>query len=64
MALPTIQPFWMKTFKTPIELSHRRLERQAELQSHWNKSQKFFADGEIHARKSNCWTSELSTKRR
>ena len=64
MALPTMRPQWVKTFKTPVELSKQSIDKQEYYRLRCNKHNTFFRTNELTASKENTWTSKHSLKRR
>ena len=65
MALPTLQPFWMKNYKNTAEaLMVKRNQDQSDFRNKWDKNSQFFKKSEVEAAQQTGWTSEQSFQRR
>ncbi|XP_065055118.1 trichoplein keratin filament-binding protein-like [Rhopilema esculentum] len=64
MALPTLQPFWMKNYKNTTEaLMVKRNQDQSEFREKWDKNSQFFKKSEVETAKQTGWTSNQSFQR-
>jgi len=63
MALPTMRPHWVKTFKTPAELSKINVERRDYNLEKNKANNRFFVNNEVTANKAKAWTSQTSLKK-
>ena len=65
MALPTLQPFWMKNYKNTAEaLMVKRNQNQSDFRNKWDKNSQFFKQSEVEVAQQTGWTSEQSYQRR
>ena len=65
MALPTLQPFWMKNYKNTTEaLMVKRNQNQSEFREKWDKNSQFFKKSEVETAKQTGWASNQSFQRR
>ncbi|XP_048582747.1 trichoplein keratin filament-binding protein [Nematostella vectensis] len=59
MALPTLQPYWMKNYKSRSEgLMVRRNQNEADRRQAWDGNAKYFHRNEIEATKQRAWGSD------
>lgn len=65
MALPTLQPFWVKNFKSTSEaMMVKRNQDQADFRDKWNKNSQYFHRSQVETAKQKGWTSDESYHRR
>eukprot|EP00794_Sanderia_malayensis_P013779 gene13779-15221_t len=61
MALPTLQPFWVKNFKNTSEaMMVKRNQDQADFREKWNKNSQYFQKSEVETSKQKYWASDGS----
>ena len=58
MALPTMQPNWVKNFKNPHELAVKQTQKKDDYRGKWNEANNYFNKSEVRAQKQNAWLSE------
>ena len=65
MALPTLQPFWLKNYKNPSEgFMVRRNQNEADFRENWGKTAHYFHKSEVQTAKQTGWTSQRSFQQR
>ncbi|EDO35876.1 predicted protein [Nematostella vectensis] len=65
MALPTLQPYWMKNYKSRSEgLMVRRNQNEADRRQAWDGNAKYFHRNEIEATKQRAWGSDTCFQER
>ncbi|XP_046839563.1 trichoplein keratin filament-binding protein-like [Xenia sp. Carnegie-2017] len=59
MALPTLQPFWMKRYKNAPEHFHvQRAQHEFDFRNTWDKNRKYFIHSNVEATKKRAWQSD------
>lgn len=59
MALPNLQPYWMKNYKSVSEgIMVRRAQNEADRRRAWDNNSKYFQRNEVTATKQRAWGSE------
>ena len=65
MALPTLQPLWMKNYKSRSEgLLVRRTQHEADRREAWETNAKYFQRSNVEATKQRAWGSKISHQER
>lgn len=65
MALPTLQPFWMKRYKNAPEHFHvQRAQHEFDFRSTWDKNRKYFIHSNVEATKKRAWQSDQCFRQR
>ena len=65
MALPTLQPYWMKNYKNRSEgLLVRRTQHEADRREAWDSNAKYFQRSNVEATKQRAWGSKSSYEER
>ena len=63
MALPTMKPSWVNSYKTNVDFTARRVERENDFRSKWENNYSYFKKANNIVAKNDEWTSERSKKR-
>lgn len=60
MALPTLRPSWVNHFKTPAELTSRKIQKNNDMRILNDQNYKYFTGANTNAQKNQEWTSKGS----
>eukprot|EP00111_Clytia_hemisphaerica_P021086 TCONS_00062134-protein len=60
MALPTIKPSWIKTYKSRADFSTKRIEKENQVRSTWSNHNAYFNKANNIVSKNDDWTSQRS----
>ena len=61
MALPTLQPYWMKSYKNRSEgLMVRRQQNEADRRDMWDRNARYFDRSDVETTKQRAWGSKES----
>ena len=58
MALPTLQPYWMKHYKNKTEQFHvQRTQHESDFRNKWDENSRYFQRSTVEATKKRAWSS-------
>ena len=61
MALPTLQPYWMKSYRNRNEgIMVRREQNEADRRDIWNRNARYFHRSDVETTKQRAWGSKES----
>ena len=59
MALPTLQPYWMKHYKNKTEQFHvQRTQHESDFRNKWDENSRYFQRANVEATKKRAWQSD------
>ncbi|CAB4004077.1 Hypothetical predicted protein [Paramuricea clavata] len=59
MALPTLEPYWMKHYKNKTEQFHvQRTQHESDFRNKWEENSRYFQRSNVEATKKRAWQSD------
>ena len=65
MALPTLEPYWMKHYKNKTEQFHvQRTQHESDFRNKWDENSRYFQRSNVEATKKRAWQSDQCFRER